>query len=548
MRRRLTPPVLPTTGVLLLALLMRLVGVTRTDVWADESMTLMLIRAAWPDLLTGLPLATDHPPLSFLLFKAGMVALGSEWGLRLLPVALGVAAVWVLMRVAHAIKPEAMMPTGLLAACSPVPVFYSQELRCYSLLFLLTALSLWAAQRVRESPASARNLALFSVLAALAAYTHSVGLFVLPTCAAFLLVGGPRAPATAGGNSSALFKALLRPAGVWLWLLLIAPMVWFNLRGLDAHRQGWWIPPLSSYLAWEYAKQFLGIAVVEHWVATRQPRPIWTGFALERILILSPAILAAAALLACGRAAERREDCRLVSEQGLVAANHPCRPATGLAACALVFFIAMVLTSVLAAPSILVRTLLPMWAPALVLLGLGAAAGRRRAPRVLLCVVLALLVSLWMAGWTWFAWQGPPWRPPTRESYRWVRERLGPHDVLISVPMCEDLTAYYMGDLVPVERLLGTSRPLFAGSPPVRRMVPPTQDPDWPALVRTAVGRAAEASAGEYSVWLIEFGLPAEPTPGSIQAVLGEGHRRAETCFRSDARTATVTRYVPGRE
>jgi hypothetical protein len=126
-----------------------------------------------------------------------------------------------------------------------------------------------------------------------------------------------------------------------------------------------------------------------------------------------------------------------------------------------------------------------------------------------------------------------------------VRERLGPHDVVVSVRTCEDLTAYRLGDVVPGERLLSTGWPLFAGSPPVRRMVPPGDDAEWPMRLRAAMLRAAEESGGDYSVWLIEFGIPMGAAPGNIAGVLSEQHWQSEQFFREDAYGTTATRFVP---
>lgn len=540
-------------GVLLFALLIRLIGITTTEVWPDEGVTLMLIRASWWDLLTRLPLATDHPPLSFVVFKIWSLVFHSEWTLRLLPVLLGVCAVGVLMRVAGRIHPQAAIPTGLLAAVSPIPVHYSQELRGYSLLFLLSALALLAAQRLaaggvshsrpggldaREggqdarpstdacSPreacpprSAARRISLDGLLlagaGAAAAHTHAVGLFVFPMAAVFLLVMKGRAGV----------RTLLRPGGVWLWFLLVGPMIWFNLHWSEVHRQDWWIPGHSWPQMRSYAEEYFGLMLLRRWEGEQIPRPVWTAYALQRLLMLGLAVLALAAL------AERR-------------LRRPCA-AFALAAGAYVG--AMLLAGLVAVPNMLPRTLLPGWAPILVLLGLGGAGRVGRFHRLLPGGALGLLVCLYGAGWIWYVEAGPPRRASTRALYSWIQGQLGPHDVVVASRNCEDVTAYYLGHAVPGERLLSKSSPRFKALPAALRMDPPALDRSWKDRLSAALATAAEASGGRYSVWLIQYSLETDPHPPSLSEFLDEQHLPAGEFLSENIAFPRAVRYVPRR-
>ena len=97
-------------------------------------------------------------------------------------------------------------------------------------------------------------------------------------------------------------------------------------------------------------------------------------------------------------------------------------------------------------------------------------------------------------------------------------------------------------------RLLGSNVPLFSGLPPLRKMIMPTEDPDWRDRLRAALAAADQATGGSYSIWYVEYARPAGTFPGSIAEVVCERHRKTEQFFREDAFTATVTRYVPGRD
>lgn len=500
--------------VLLAALIIRLLGITTTDVWADEATTILLSRASWSDLLFRLPLATDHPPLTFLLFKAWSQLFSSEWGLRLLPVILGVGAVGMLMAVAYRIDPRATLPTGLLAVVSPMPVHYSQEIRGYGLLFFLTTVALWAAQRVRERPEARGRVALWALLGALPAHAHPVGLFVFPMCAAYLLVT----------VDWVAVRAMWRPVEGWLWLLLIAPVVWMCLRQAEEHQQGWWIPQVSLRQLQVYYSEYFGLRIAELWQRAHVPRPFWTGFIFERLLMLGPAMLAIVAL---------------VDVRGR-------RVFGGLICAAGAYLGAMTASSLMFVPNMLVRTLLPAWAPVLVLMGLGGVAGNGRGQRIVAGVALGVVIGLHALGWVWWAEAGPSRRDPARDGYQFVRQRLGPHDVVVSaMPGLQEITAYYLGDVVPCARMLGSSVPLLEGNPPARKMIPTPEDPTWPTRLREALAKAYADSGGGYNVWCIGFGLPASPAPGNVPEVLAERHRLKEEYVREDERAITVSWYVP---
>lgn len=476
-------------------------------------MSLVLVRLGWWDLLTGLPVITDHPPLSFLLFKAWSLAFHSEWSMRLLPVLLGVCAVGGLMRVAGGIHPRAAVPTGLLAAVSPIPVHYSQELRGYSLLFLLSVLSLLAAQRLAWRGPSRGRLAFLAVVSAAAAHTHAVGLFVFLMACVFLVAMRGRAE----------LKALLRPSGAWLWLLLVSPMLWFNLYWAAVHQQTWWIPEHSWSRMQSYAQEFFGIMLVRHWEDRQTPRPVWTAYVLQRLLIIGPAVLVMAAL-----------GCRRLR-----------RPLLALALAAGSYVGALALVGAVSIPNMLPRTLLPAWAPVLVLLGLGGAGRLGRGGRVLPRAVLGLLVCLYGMSWLWYVHAGPPRRPPTRALYGRILTQLGPHDVVVSAYNCEDVTAYYLGGVVPGERLISKRGSRFSGLPARLQVTPLKPDRHWQDRLRATLETAAEASGGRYNVWLIEYPLEVDPWPPVFSEVLSKQHRLAEEFVNEDVTMPRAARYVP---
>ncbi len=136
-------------SILLLALLMRLFHLDQSF-WLDEAAQAMAsarpFSAQWQ-------LQTDfQPPLFYYLVHFAMVLGSGEWWLRLLPAMLGVANVGVIFLLGSVKqKGKYVFPQGksvgvlaaFLLAIAPYHIYYSQELRMYSLAALLASLLIY---------------------------------------------------------------------------------------------------------------------------------------------------------------------------------------------------------------------------------------------------------------------------------------------------------------------------------------------------------------------------------------------------------------------
>ena len=154
--------------VLLLATFTRFHLLEAQSFWNDEGNSARLSERSIPAIIEGT--ASDiHPPLYYLALRGWRELLGeTEFGLRSLSAFAGVLVVAVVVAIGRrttdhrrqttdddsqvtsalrGLLPVARGPSaaiaGLLAALSPVLVYYSQETRMYALLALLAALSAW---------------------------------------------------------------------------------------------------------------------------------------------------------------------------------------------------------------------------------------------------------------------------------------------------------------------------------------------------------------------------------------------------------------------
>lgn len=196
-RRRTVP--LGALALTLPAFLVRLWGVDWENLWWDEALSVYRAGSAWPELLTntiriqGTETQDLHPPLYFVLLRLWMLGAGhSEFAVRAFSAMLGVLLVPLTAALAaRLIGRRAALPAAALAAFSPFAVWYGQEARMYTLVPLLSALSVYVLLRALEERRLRFYVAYLAATAALL-YTHYFGLFLLAVHVACVLLAARR--------------------------------------------------------------------------------------------------------------------------------------------------------------------------------------------------------------------------------------------------------------------------------------------------------------------------------------------------------------------
>ncbi|MGH2871670.1 MAG: glycosyltransferase family 39 protein, partial [Solirubrobacteraceae bacterium] len=204
--RAATPAVVAVCVLTLLGAALRVWRIGHQGFWFDEANTAMLVHLSPGKMLGLLPQSESTPPLYYCIAwvwarvfgfgEAGLRSLSAVAGTLTIPVAYGVAANLFAGngmgsgRRWGTARRDAGARAGLVAAAlttfNPFLIWYSQEARSYSLLVLLTGVSLLAFVRARASP-SPRRLALWVVAAALALATHYYALVAVVPQALWLL-------------------------------------------------------------------------------------------------------------------------------------------------------------------------------------------------------------------------------------------------------------------------------------------------------------------------------------------------------------------------
>src|SRR4051812_13368430 len=170
----------PPTALTIAAALLRFATIDVQSYWFDEALTAKLVGMPFGDMLSRIPDTELTPPLYYVVAWPWAHVFGShEAALRSLSALLGVAVVPVAYLVGRElIGRGAGLVAAALVAFNPLLVWYSQEARPYSLLVLLSALSLlFFARAVRRR--AARDLWWWAALSALALLTHYFAAFLV---------------------------------------------------------------------------------------------------------------------------------------------------------------------------------------------------------------------------------------------------------------------------------------------------------------------------------------------------------------------------------
>jgi len=174
----------------LIFLAARLWHLSATCLWFDEVFSVHAARHSWAEMFKFVAADIIHPPLFYTVLKI-WIGIGGEslvW-LRLLSVLLAVASIapfYFLCRELNLKAKERNLAFTLIAV-SGFLIKYTQEVRMYSLLLLLSVTSIWLFVRfVRDS--RPRTLAVLTVGNLLLVYTHYYGWLLVFAQACVVLI------------------------------------------------------------------------------------------------------------------------------------------------------------------------------------------------------------------------------------------------------------------------------------------------------------------------------------------------------------------------
>ncbi len=168
-------------ALVLLAYVIRVSTLTTQSLWRDEVDALRFATAPWRDVLNTFTQPGWNGPLYFVILR-GWVALAgrSEFALRYLSLIMGVAAVALAFVLARRFAGPAMgLVVAALFAGSPYFIWYSQEVKMYSLILAIATLAIYALWRAIETNRVRWWVALV-IATSVAFYAHILAALLIP--------------------------------------------------------------------------------------------------------------------------------------------------------------------------------------------------------------------------------------------------------------------------------------------------------------------------------------------------------------------------------
>ena len=167
---------LPILLIMLVGIALRLICINKPDgLWNDEYVSWMISATPFGHGFVNAVKSQCHMPFYYLYLKFFMTFLGqSDLALRLASTFAGVISIVAMFFVGK----EKDEKTGLFcagfSAISSFLIYYSQEVRLYSVLFLFSALALLYLIRTVKQP-NKKNLILCTIFNFLILFTHTIG-------------------------------------------------------------------------------------------------------------------------------------------------------------------------------------------------------------------------------------------------------------------------------------------------------------------------------------------------------------------------------------
>lgn len=251
--------------ILLLAFLLRIAFLDAQGLWWDEAFSFSMSIADLPTLMEDVVRDKVHPPLYYALLHFWLILGHEEYLLRFFSVLWGMVSVSIMYVAASTVGGKRLgVLAALLLAVSPFNVWYSQEVRMYSLTTMLVLAASVAFLRLLRDDALTTWVA-YGLLSLLALYSEYLYLFVALGQAVFLVILRRRYPAIL----RKWFYCMVVVGVLFLpWLLAV-----FTTGGFYSASISWISPARISDLFWTLYSLGLGL--------TTEPRhPLYLTAAL----------------------------------------------------------------------------------------------------------------------------------------------------------------------------------------------------------------------------------------------------------------------------
>jgi len=175
--------------LILISAVIRFYQIGRESFRGDEIQTGYFVRTGIGNIIKTSGLERSNPPLYWIILHGWAKMFGYRDAVLRIPSAFfSILAVWMMFLVGRRLfDPTAGLIAALLTAGSSFHLYFAQDARNYSLLLLLSLVSIWAFLLVIQK-GRRWTFAVYGTASVLLAYTHIYGLFIIAAQALFFLL------------------------------------------------------------------------------------------------------------------------------------------------------------------------------------------------------------------------------------------------------------------------------------------------------------------------------------------------------------------------
>ena len=175
--------------VLILALGLRLVGINQS-LWLDEAISANIAKLPIGEIVKSFSIGDFHPPLFYWFLDLWTKIGGSNviW-LRLSSVLFSLATIYFVYLIGKKIKNKKIgILAALFLAVNPLFIYYSQELRMYSMVTMWLIIGFYFFIKIKNEKYSAKDLVIFNLMMALSFGTFYGSIFLIASFAIYFLI------------------------------------------------------------------------------------------------------------------------------------------------------------------------------------------------------------------------------------------------------------------------------------------------------------------------------------------------------------------------
>lgn len=172
--------------ILAMGAFLRFYNINSRGLWYDETCSLSFTGYDWKDILTHRYMTR---PVYFIILKLWVGLFGSgEFVARFPSIIFGTASILFIYKIAKLLfNKNVGMLSAFIFSISPFQIYYSRELRNYSLFLLLALFSMLVFIKILNKGKSILYF-LYVLISILLVYTHPFGLYIILSQAAYLLI------------------------------------------------------------------------------------------------------------------------------------------------------------------------------------------------------------------------------------------------------------------------------------------------------------------------------------------------------------------------